>query len=137
MDRSYSEMIRLKTFEERFEYLKLSGAVGNPTFGHSRYLNQVLYNSAEWKRFRRRIIIRDLNCDLACDGRYISGVPLVHHINPITKEMVINRDPHIFDPDNVITVSHRTHEAIHYSDQNLLYKDPEERRPNDMCPWKK
>lgn len=141
MSRSYSEMIRLKSFEDRYNYLKLNGTVGNATFGSSRWLNQVLYNSKEWKDFRRRIILRDSAngyiCDLGAEDHPISGYPLVHHINPITKEMVVNRDPCIFDPDNVITTSHRTHEAIHYGDEDLIYKDPIERTPNDTCPWRK
>lgn len=141
MNRSYSEMMQYDNFEDRFNYLKLGGTVGARTFGGARWLNQVLYNSDEWKKFRRDIIVRDSKngdiCDLGAEGRPVIGSPLVHHINPITKEMVLNRDPAIFDPDNVVTCSHRTHEAIHYSDEDLLPKDPVERRPNDTCPWRK
>lgn len=135
--KSYSELIRLKTFEERFEYLKLKGNVGGRTFGSERYLNQVLYQSPEWRNFRRKIIIRDNGCDLGMEGYSIDGIKIIiHHINPITIEDIKNRSPKIFDPDNVICVSHMTHEAIHYGDKNLLPSVATERRPGDTCPWK-
>lgn len=135
--RSYHELARLKTFEERYEYLRLSGMVGQSTFGSDRYLNQALYTSPEWKSFRNRIIIRDNGCDLGIEGRDVLGDRIIiHHINPLTVEDVENRSPVIFDPDNVICVSHNTHQAIHYGDQSLLQKDPVERTPNDTCPWK-
>ena len=135
--RSYHELVRLKTFEERYEYLRLSGMVGQSTFGSDRYLNQALYTSPEWKSFRNRIIIRDNGCDLGIEGRDVLGDRIIiHHINPLTVEDVENRSPVIFDPDNVVCVSHNTHQAIHYGDQSLLQKDPVERTPNDTCPWK-
>lgn len=135
--KTYSEMIQLPTFIERFRYLKIGGEVGKETFGHDRYLNQTLYSSQEWKRFRRDIIIRDHGCDLACEGFEINyGPMLIHHINPISIEDVIRRDPKIFDPENVVSTVLRTHNAIHYGDESLLMIEPIERRPNDTCPWK-
>ena len=129
-------MITLKTYEERFDYLKIGGRVGLETFGYDRYLNQILYNTKQWKKFRREIIIRDNACDLACEGYEINYRILVHHINPITVEDIINRKPMIFDPENAITTTHRTHNAIHYGDKNLLMLQPMERTPNDTCPWR-
>ena len=135
--RTYSELITIPTFEERFEYLKLNGSVGLETFGHDRYLNQILYNSPEWRRFRPKIIVRDNGCDLACDGYEIFGKILIHHINPITAQDILNRNPKVFDPENVITTVHNTHNAIHYGDENLLITAPIERSRNDTCPWRK
>ena len=134
--RTYSEIITLKTYEERFDYLKIGGQVGRETFGYDRYLNQILYNTKQWKKFRREIIIRDNACVLACEGYEINYRILVHHINPITVEDIINRNPMIFDPENAITTTHRTHNAIHYGDKNLLVLQPMERTPNDTCPWR-
>ena len=136
--RTYSELITLPTFLERYRYLRLEGVVGEDTFGHKRYLNQLLYRSGEWRRFRRDIIIRDNGCDLGCEGFeiYENANIYIHHINPITVNDVINRNPAIFDPDNVISTSFDTHNAIHYGDENLLCIGPIERRPNDTCPWK-
>ena len=137
LHRSYRELVRLPTFQERYEYLRLGGIVGRATFGSDRYLNQVLYTSREWKSFRNQIIIRDNGCDLGIEGRDVLGDRIIiHHINPLTVEDVEKRSPVIFDPDNVICVSHNTHQAIHYGDQSLLPKDPVERTPNDTCPWK-
>lgn len=136
MIRTYSELIKLPTFEQRFEYLRLDGSVGRETFGFDRYLNQILYNSPEWKRFRRDIVIRDNGCDLACEGYEIHSRILIHHINPITIEDIINRSPIIFDPENVISTTHNTHNAIHYGDKDLLITGPIERTKNDTCPWK-
>lgn len=137
MSRAYSELITIPTYEDRFRYLQLQGAVGKDTFGYDRYLNQVLYNSQEWKRFRNEIIIRDNGCDLACEGYDIHGRILVHHINPITVADVVNRNPSVFDPENVICVTHNTHNAIHYGDESLLITAPVERTRHDTCPWKK
>ena len=134
--KTYSELITLQTFEDRFNYLQLRGEVGKSTFGHNRYLNQILYNSPEWRRFRNEIIIRDNGCDLACDGYEIYGRALIHHINPITVEDIVNRNPMVFDPENVITTVHSTHNAIHYGDESLLPKSPIERKQNDTCPWR-
>lgn len=135
--KTYSELIAIPTYEDRFRYLQLQGAVGKDTFGYDRYLNQVLYNSQEWKRFRNEIIIRDNGCDLAFEGYDIHGRILVHHINPITVDDVVNRNPLVFDPENVICVTHNTHNAIHYGDESLLITAPIERTRNDTCPWKK
>lgn len=138
MIKTYSELITLPTFEERFEYLKLDGRVGYETFGYDRYLNQILYNSYDWKnRCRRDIIIRDNGCDLGCEGFEIFGKILVHHINPITVEDVLNRNPIVFDPENLISTTHNTHNAIHYGDIDLLTIRPIERTKNDTCPWKR
>lgn len=134
--KTYLELIEIPTFEERFEYLKLNGSVGKPTFGHDRYLNQILYTSSEWRKFRDTIIIRDNGCDLACDGYDIHEPALIHHINPITIDDVLKRDPKIFDPNNVITTIYRTHRAIHYGDANQLITGPVQRMKNDTCPWR-
>lgn len=136
-NKSYSELIRLPTYLERFRYLQINGAVGAETFGYDRYLNQILYRTGEWKRFRRDIILRDNGCDLACNDYEIFGRILVHHINPITVDDVLNRDPKIFDPNNVITTTLDTHNAIHYGDERLLVMDPIVRTKNDTCPWRK
>lgn len=135
--KTYSELITLPTFLERFEYLKIGGSVGVETFGHDRYLNQILYNSYEWRQFRRGIIMRDQGLDLGCFDREIVGKILVHHIDPITVDDVLRRHPKIFDPENVISTSMDTHNAIHYGDESLLVLGPVERRPNDTCPWKR
>ena len=134
--RTYSELITIPTFEERFEYLQLKGSVGKDTFGYDRYLNQVLYRSPEWKRLRNQIIIRDCGCDLACDGYDIYGKVLIHHLNPITVEDVLARSRKVFDPDNLVCVSHSTHNAIHYGDVDLLVTGPIVRTKNDTCPWR-
>ena len=134
--RTYSEMMTLDTFEERFRYLKLDGVVGRETFGYDRYLNQILYSSDEWKRCRREIILRDNGCDLGCEGYDIHSRILIHHINPITVDDVLNRNPIVFDPENLICTTHNTHNAIHYSDENQLVTGPIKRSKNDTCPWK-
>ena len=134
--RTYSELITIPTFEERFEYLQLKGSVGKDTFGYDRYLNQVLYRSPEWKRLRNQIIIRDDGCDLACDGYDVYGKVLIHHLNPITVEDVLARSRKVFDPDNLVCVSHNTHNAIHYGDVDLLVTRPIIRTKNDTCPWR-
>ena len=134
--RTYSELITIPTFEERFEYLQLKGSVGKDTFGYDRYLNQVLYRSPEWKRLRNQIIIRDGGCDLACDGYDIYDKVLIHHLNPITVEDVLARSRKVFDPDNLVCVSHNTHNAIHYGDMDLLVTGPIIRTKNDTCPWR-
>ena len=134
--KTYAELITIPTFEERFEYLQLKGSVGKDTFGYDRYLNQVLYRSPEWKRLRNQIIIRDDGCDLACDGYEIYGKVLIHHLNPITVEDVLARSRKVFDPDNLVCVSHSTHNAIHYGDMDLLVTGPIIRTKNDTCPWR-
>lgn len=134
--KTYSELITIPTFEERFEYLQLKGSVGKDTFGYDRCLNQVLYRSPEWKRLRNQIIIRDSGCDLACDGYDVYGKVLIHHLNPITVEDVLARSRKVFDPDNLVCVSHNTHNAIHYGDVDLLVTGPIIRTKNDTCPWR-
>lgn len=134
--KTYSELITLPTFEERFRYLQLNGFVGKDTFGFYRYLNQTLYRSQEWKSLRNEIIFRDKGCDLACEGYEIAGRILIHHINPITIEDIVKRNPIIFDPENLITTVHNTHNAIHYGDEDLLFKAPAQRSRNDTCPWR-
>ena len=134
--KTYSELITLPTFLERFRYLKLGGLVGKETFGFDRYLNQTLYRSVEWKRFRREMILRDRGMDLACDGYEIVGKIMVHHIDPLTIQDIIRRDPKIFDPENVICTSMNTHNAIHYGDESLLITEPIARTKNDTCPWR-
>lgn len=138
MNRSYSELKRLKTFEERFSYLKLSGIVGEDTFGHDRYINQLLYKSRKWKtETRPKIIARDNGCDLGVEGHEIFGAITVHHINPVTVDDILNDRPIVHDPENLISTSHLTHNAIHYSNEDILIKDPIVRSKNDTCPWKK
>ena len=137
MRKTYTEMCSLPTFEERFRYLQLNGAVGSATFGSARYLNQALYKSDLWKRTKRKVILRDNGCDLGIEGREIMDKVYVHHINPISAEDILNRNPVIFDPENLVTVSLNTHNAIHYSSEDILVKLLEERKPNDTCPWRK
>ena len=134
--KTYSELITIPTFEERFEYLQLKGSVGKDTFGYDRHLNQVLYRSPEWKRLRNQIIIRDCGCDLACEGYDIHSKVLIHHLNPITVEDVLVRSRRVFDPDNLVCVSHNTHNAIHYGGVDLLVTGPIIRTKNDTCPWR-
>lgn len=134
--KSYSELITLPTFEERFEYLRLNGTVGSETFGHDRYLNQTLYRSPEWKRFRHKIIIRDNGCDLACEGYEIYEKVLIHHINPITIKDILERNSMVFDPENAVCTVLNTHNAIHFGDESLITKAPIKRSKNDTCPWR-
>jgi len=134
--RTYKELSRLKTFDERFEYLKLGGIVGEATFGFERYLNQMLYNSSEWRRLRNRIIVRDNGCDLGLEGYEIHGTIIVHHMNPINADDLKGFSEDVFNPENLICVSLDTHNAIHYGDKSLIPQMPVERRPGDTCPWK-
>lgn len=135
--RTYTELSRIKTFEERYDYLRLAAKVGEKTFGYERFLNQVFYRSPEWKTVRREVIRRDNGCDLGIEGRDILGVIEIHHINPITIEDVENSSDILLNPDNLICTSPMTHKAIHFGDQSLLPKnEPIVRRPNDTCPWK-
>jgi hypothetical protein len=133
--RCYSELSKLKTFEERFDYLQLKGKVGVDTFGFDRYLNQRFYTSAEWKRARRDVIIRDNGCDLGVPGYELQNGIYVHHMNPISVEDLIHGETWIIDPEFLICVSYNTHQAIHYGDRSLLPKLPVERSMNDHCPW--
>lgn len=136
MTRTYSELMQLESFEERFEYLKLCGVVGESTFGSDRYLNQIFYNNPDWKAIRNQVIIRDNGCDLGCEDHPVYGQILIHHMNPITKDDILNRSSNLYDLNNLICVSNNTHQAIHYGDADLLPKKIVERRPNDTCPWK-
>ena len=133
----YSELITIPTFEERFRYLKLSGYVGEETFGSDRYLNQQFYRSDEWRAIRDYVIVRDDGCDIGIEGRQIIGNIIVHHMNPITKDDILNRTKYLLDPEYLICTIKNTHDAIHYGDENILIKDPVIRKPNDTCPWRK
>lgn len=134
--RTYSELITLPTFMERYKYLRIGGTVGTDTFGFDRYLNQAFYKSEEWKSIRRHIIIRDCGCDLGIEGREIHERILIHHINPISEEDILDRSDFLLNPEYLISTSHRTHNAIHYGDDSILIDVPLERRKNDTCPWK-
>ena len=137
MTRTYSELILLPTFRERFEYAKIAdGRVGKDTFGFSRYLNQDFYKSPLWRQFRDKVILRDKGCDLAMEGYDVDRRAYIHHLNPITKEQLINNDPVVWDLENVVLVSFDTHQAIHYGNYDAINKDPIVRTPNDTCPWK-
>lgn len=135
--RTYSELITLPTFEERFKYLKLNGKVGEETFGFDRYLNQIFYKSYVWLKVRDSVIIRDCGCDLGIYGREIYGKILVHHMNPIEDKDLINKNDIILDPEYLICTTKNTHDAIHYGDTDLLFTDPIIRSKNDTCPWKR
>lgn len=140
--RTYSELIRLPTFEERFEYLRLDGVVGESTFGFDRYLNQIFYHSEEWKAVRREVILRDSNgdcvLDLGCDGHEIFGRVLIHHMNPISAKDIVRRADILLNPEYLISTMKSTHDAIHYGDESLLAFDkPIVRKPNDTCPWRR
>ena len=137
ISKSYSELIALPTFIERYRYLKLGGRVGEATFGSDRYLNQILYKDPVWLATRDKVIIRDNGCDLGMEGHEIYGKILVHHINPITKDDILRRDPCLFDLENLICTIKNTHDAIHYGDESLLIIAPTIRSRNDTCPWKR
>ena len=134
--RTYSELIQLPTFEERFNYLRLDGVVGKDTFGFDRYLNQQFYRSSEWKRIRNQVIVRDNGYDLAIDEYEIHGRILIHHMNPISIEDLQYMSDLLMNPEYLICVSHRTHNAIHYGDESLIVTAPIERSQNDTCPWR-
>jgi len=134
--RTYSELKRLTTFEERFEYLRLRGEVGKDTFGFDRYLNQIFYKSPEWMSVRDFVIVRDNGCDLGLPGYEIHGSILVHHMNPIALEDILSHSDFLLDPEYLISTVLRTHNAIHYGDKSLLSNAPIERRKNDTCPWR-
>ena len=134
--RTYSELIKLPTFKQRFNYLKLNGVIGEETFGFDRWLNQVFYTSSEWRKVRDIVIVRDNGNDLGVDGFQIGGKILIHHMNPITYHDILHREEDILNPEYLICVSHKTHQAIHYGNEDLLPADPVERMPNDTCPWR-
>lgn len=135
--RTYTELMQYDTFIERFRYLKLGGKVGEDTFGFDRYLNQQFYKSKEWRLLRDRIIIRDYGCDLAILDREIFDRIIIHHLNPITKEDIINQTEFLLNPEYMICTRKRTHDAIHYGDESLLFDGLVERTKNDTCPWRR
>lgn len=135
--RTYSELITLPTFEERYQYLRLNGRVGEETFGFDRWVNQKFYKDSAWLEARDYVIIRDNGCDLAIPGREIYSRILIHHMNPITKDDILQRSKYLLDPEYLICTIKNTHDAIHYGDENLLVKGPVERKPNDTCPWRR
>lgn len=137
--KSYNELITIKNYRDRFNYLKLNGKIGESTFGSSRWINQVLYNSYDWKIFRREMVIRDLGCDIGCADHPIGEGQIIHlhHINPISVEDILNHNQCVFDPNNVITLVDRTHKAVHYGDDSLLYPELIERTQYDTCPWRR
>lgn len=140
--RNYTELARLPTFEERFQYLKLNGRVGRETFGFDRVFNQRFYRSDEWKSIRDYVIVRDTGnqnacCDLGVPGYEIGERILIHHMNPITLDDITEISEFLLNPEYLITVSHATHNAIHYGGETKIYSQPADRHPNDTCPWKK
>lgn len=135
MMRTYDELITFPTFEERYEYLRIAGGVGIETFGFDRYLNQRFYKSREWQNLRQRIIARDLGLDLGCEGREIYTKLLIHHMNPLTEEDIVNGTSLLLDPQNLITTCHTTHNAIHFGDSSILMKDYVPRKPGDTTLW--
>ena len=138
MNRRYSELKMLKTFEERFEYLKVIGNVGDEKFGSLRYFNQNFYTSPQWRSIRNQVILRDNGCDLGIEDRPINDrFIVIHHMNPITIDDIYNMTPNLIDPEFLICVSNNTHQALHYGDEKILPKGPIERFPNDTCPWRK
>lgn len=137
MIRTYSELILLPSFIERYRYLRIAGTVGKETFGFDRYLNQIFYKSDEWLEIRDYVIDRDNGCDLGVDGFDIEGRILIHHMNPISKEDILRRSKFLLDPEYLITTVKNTHDAIHFGNEDLLYTGIVERSPNDMCPWKR
>lgn len=136
MSRSYSELILLPTFKERYEYLRLDGVIGEETFGFDRYVNQRFYKSREWKQVRDLVIIRDNGCDLGIEGFDIHGKIFIHHMNPIMLRDIQNATEFLLNPEYLICTTLDTHNAIHYGDSNLLVTAPLERTKNDTCPWK-
>ena len=135
--KTYSELIKLPTFEERFEYLKLNGVVSELIFGSERYLNQMFYTSDEWRKLRNKIILRDNGCDLGIEGFDIHSKIFIHHMNPITEEDILQHSKYLIDPEYLICVSMRTHNAIHYGDISQVSCTPIERKPFDTCPWRR
>lgn len=137
MSKRYSELKQLKTFEERFDYLKLGGVVGHETFGFDRVFNQKFYKSPEWRKVRDTVIVRDGGCDLGMEDRPIYGKVFIHHMNPISINDIQDASEYLLNPDFLVCVSFETHQAIHYGDLSLLPTEPVEREKNDTCPWKR
>lgn len=134
--RTYSELMEIEDFYDRYKYLRLGGSVGADTFGSLRYINQAFYSSYQWRKLRRKIIIRDGGCDLAHEDFEIHGRIYIHHLNPVTPEDLETDSEFVWDPEFLVCVSFDTHNAIHYGDESLLPELPVERRPGDTCPWK-
>lgn len=134
--RTYSELSKLKTFKERYNYLKIGGRVGDETFGFDRWMNQLLYKTKEWGAVRDYVITRDLGCDLGVKGYDIHDSIYVHHMNPISVDDILNRLDYVLNPEYLICTRFITHQAIHYGDESLLLDGPIERSPNDTCPWR-
>ena len=134
--KTYSELSKLTTFEERYRYLRLGGRVGEETFGFDRWINQMFYKDPEWLKIRDEVIIRDNGCDLGIEGREIYSRIIVHHMNPITKADILDRSEFLLNPEYLICTVKNTHDAIHYGDENLLITLPMERNVNDTCPWR-
>ena len=134
--RTYLELMMFSSFEDRYQYLRLNGSVGEITFGFDRYINQKFYRSTEWKQIRNHVILRDNGCDLGVEGYEIHEKILIHHMNPIALTDIQNASDYLLNPDYLISVTLATHNAIHYGDETLLIRAPTERRPNDTCPWK-
>lgn len=135
--KTYSELSKLTTFEERYRYLRLGGRVGEETFGFDRWINQMFYKDPEWLKIRDEVIIRDNGCDLGIEGREIYSRIIVHHMNPITKADILDRSEFLLNPEYLICTVKNTHDAIHYGDENLLITLPMERSANDTCPWRR
>lgn len=136
MVKTYSELSKLTSFEDRFRYLKLDGVVGETTFGFDRYLNQLFYQSQKWKKIRDEVIVRDSCCDLGVDGYEIYKYAMIHHMNPITIKDIQEESEYLLNPEYLITTTQKTHNAIHYGDEDLLITMPVERTKNDTCPWR-
>lgn len=134
--KTYTELVSIPTFEERFRYLELEGLVGRETFGFDRYLNQKFYRSPEWKRVRQEVIVRDNGCDLGIEDRPIFGKIIIHHLNPMSIDDIAQKQTWILDPEFLISTCKKTHDAIHYSDESILFVEPIERKPNDTCLWR-
>ena len=137
MIRTYSELSTLTRFKDRFRYLKLDGAVGEATFGFDRYLNQLFYRSERWRKIRDEVIVRDCGCDLGIEGYEIYKYAMIHHMNPITAKDIQDESEYLLNPEYLITTTQRTHNAIHYGDEDLLFTMPVERTQNDTCPWRR
>lgn len=135
--RTYSELITLPTFEERYRYLRLNGQVGKETFGFDRYINQYFYKSSEWLRVRDKVILRDNGCDLGIPGREIYERIIIHHMNPIEITDILRQSEYLLNPEYLISTINNTHNAIHYGDESLLITVPRERTKYDTCPWRR
>ena len=134
--KNYSELIKLPTFSERFQYLSIGGEVGKETFGYERYLNQKFYKSKEWRDLRNYIIVRDKGCDMALDGYEIPGRVIIHHMNPIGSQDITSRTEFLMNPEYLVCVSYDTHNAIHYGNEQLITLEHTVRIANDTCPWR-